>query len=163
MNSSYFLLQPRLEMEINPSSSVENSSQIIWVDDVQLGLQSHAVRSYRCTFCKRGFSNAQALGGHMNIHRKDRAKLKEFTSDQNLLSLDITNKDTTADDHSPQVGFTGCTFSDSRVDDHDQNSCSPEVDPIIITLPAKDGFNDLLKLPLFAETPSLCGEKEAAR
>ncbi|XP_015887958.3 transcriptional regulator SUPERMAN [Ziziphus jujuba] len=30
-------------------------------------------RCYECTFCKRGFTNAQALGGHMNIHRKDRA------------------------------------------------------------------------------------------
>ena len=27
---------------------------------------------YECSFCKRGFNNAQALGGHMNIHRKDR-------------------------------------------------------------------------------------------
>ncbi|XP_030533860.1 transcriptional regulator TAC1-like [Rhodamnia argentea] len=34
-------------------------------------------RSYECTFCKRGFTNAQALGGHMNIHRKDRAKGKQ--------------------------------------------------------------------------------------
>lgn len=33
-------------------------------------------RSYECTFCKRGFTNAQALGGHMNIHRKDKAKSK---------------------------------------------------------------------------------------
>nr|XP_043630547.1 transcriptional regulator TAC1-like [Erigeron canadensis] len=32
-------------------------------------------RSYECTFCKRGFTNAQALGGHMNIHRKDKSKL----------------------------------------------------------------------------------------
>lgn len=31
-------------------------------------------RFYECTFCKRGFTNAQALGGHMNIHRKDRVK-----------------------------------------------------------------------------------------
>lgn len=31
-------------------------------------------RSYECTFCKRGFTNAQALGGHMNIHRKEKAK-----------------------------------------------------------------------------------------
>lgn len=37
-------------------------------------------RSYECTFCKRGFTNAQALGGHMNIHRKDRAKAKQITS-----------------------------------------------------------------------------------
>ncbi|KAI4301134.1 hypothetical protein L6164_034446 [Bauhinia variegata] len=32
-----------------------------------------ASRSYECMFCKRGFTSAQALGGHMNIHRKDRA------------------------------------------------------------------------------------------
>ncbi|XP_030470028.1 transcriptional regulator SUPERMAN-like [Syzygium oleosum] len=37
-------------------------------------------RSYECTFCKRGFTNAQALGGHMNIHRKDRAKGKQAPS-----------------------------------------------------------------------------------
>ncbi|KAH6768529.1 hypothetical protein C2S51_013865 [Perilla frutescens var. frutescens] len=35
-----------------------------------------ASRSYDCIFCKRGFTNAQALGGHMNIHRKDKAKVK---------------------------------------------------------------------------------------
>ena len=27
---------------------------------------------YNCTFCRRGFPTAQALGGHMNVHRKDR-------------------------------------------------------------------------------------------
>ncbi|WMV47345.1 hypothetical protein MTR67_040730 [Solanum verrucosum] len=32
-------------------------------------------RSYECVFCKRGFNTAQALGGHMNIHRKDRIKI----------------------------------------------------------------------------------------
>ncbi|CAJ1933174.1 unnamed protein product [Sphenostylis stenocarpa] len=37
-------------------------------------------RSYECNFCRRGFSNAQALGGHMNIHRKDKAKLKQQQS-----------------------------------------------------------------------------------
>lgn len=35
------------------------------------------VRSYyECMFCKRGFTTAQALGGHMNIHRKDRARMQ---------------------------------------------------------------------------------------
>lgn len=33
-------------------------------------------RSYECVFCRRGFTTAQALGGHMNIHRKDRANNK---------------------------------------------------------------------------------------
>ncbi|KAL4188693.1 hypothetical protein AMTRI_Chr08g161700 [Amborella trichopoda] len=37
-------------------------------------------KSYECTFCKRGFSTAQALGGHMNIHRRERAKLKHSLS-----------------------------------------------------------------------------------
>ncbi|KAK4745571.1 hypothetical protein SAY87_011883 [Trapa incisa] len=34
--------------------------------------ESSSKRSYGCIYCKRGFTNAQALGGHMNIHRKDR-------------------------------------------------------------------------------------------
>jgi hypothetical protein len=29
---------------------------------------------YECAFCKRGFTTAQALSGHMNIHRRDRTK-----------------------------------------------------------------------------------------
>jgi hypothetical protein len=33
-------------------------------------------RSYPCTFCGREFRSAQALGGHMNVHRRDRARLK---------------------------------------------------------------------------------------
>ncbi|KAI4371500.1 hypothetical protein MLD38_019728 [Melastoma candidum] len=34
-------------------------------------------RSYTCTFCRREFRSAQALGGHMNVHRKDRARLNQ--------------------------------------------------------------------------------------
>lgn len=33
-------------------------------------------RSYSCSFCRREFKSAQALGGHMNVHRRDRARLK---------------------------------------------------------------------------------------
>ncbi|KAH6792500.1 hypothetical protein C2S52_002977 [Perilla frutescens var. hirtella] len=35
-------------------------------------------RSYTCTFCRREFRSAQALGGHMNVHRRDRARLHEI-------------------------------------------------------------------------------------
>ncbi|KAL1828996.1 hypothetical protein ACET3Z_007408 [Daucus carota] len=31
-------------------------------------------RNYNCTFCKKEFRSAQALGGHMNVHRRDRAR-----------------------------------------------------------------------------------------
>ncbi|KAL3536436.1 hypothetical protein ACH5RR_004897 [Cinchona calisaya] len=34
-------------------------------------------RSYACSFCRREFKSAQALGGHMNVHRRDRARLKQ--------------------------------------------------------------------------------------
>lgn len=33
-------------------------------------------RNYRCSFCKREFKSAQALGGHMNVHRRERAKMR---------------------------------------------------------------------------------------
>ncbi|MCE0481407.1 hypothetical protein HAX54_039125 [Datura stramonium] len=38
------------------------------------GLMCWPPRSYTCSFCKREFKSAQALGGHMNVHRRDRAK-----------------------------------------------------------------------------------------
>ncbi|CAM9000899.1 unnamed protein product [Rhodiola kirilowii] len=34
-------------------------------------------RLYVCSFCKREFRSAQALGGHMNVHRRDRARLRQ--------------------------------------------------------------------------------------
>ncbi|KAL2533776.1 zinc finger protein 10 [Abeliophyllum distichum] len=34
-------------------------------------------RSYNCSFCGREFRSAQALGGHMNVHRRDRARLRQ--------------------------------------------------------------------------------------
>ncbi|XP_031503133.1 transcriptional regulator SUPERMAN-like [Nymphaea colorata] len=36
-------------------------------------------RSYTCTFCRREFRSAQALGGHMNVHRRDRARLRQLS------------------------------------------------------------------------------------
>ncbi|KAD5316882.1 hypothetical protein R6Q59_032102 [Mikania micrantha] len=40
-------------------------------------------RSYTCTFCRREFRSAQALGGHMNVHRRDRARLHQAHSLKN--------------------------------------------------------------------------------
>lgn len=66
-------------MESGDQQSPENSG------DQQGTNQGAATKSYECTFCKRGFSNAQALGGHMNIHRKDKAKLKQVSSSSNIV------------------------------------------------------------------------------
>ncbi|XP_041008650.1 zinc finger protein JAGGED-like [Juglans microcarpa x Juglans regia] len=55
--------------EDSKSSSTEESDRLEQKDhDKGTG------RSYECVFCKRGFTTAQALGGHMNIHRKDKGK-----------------------------------------------------------------------------------------
>ncbi|XP_060189120.1 probable transcriptional regulator RABBIT EARS [Lycium barbarum] len=43
-------------------------------------------RFYECVFCKQGFNTAQALGGHMNIHRKDKASKKKPSTTHTLLS-----------------------------------------------------------------------------
>ncbi|XP_048624565.1 probable transcriptional regulator RABBIT EARS [Brassica napus] len=56
-------------------------------------------RSYTCSFCGREFKSAQALGGHMNVHRRDRARLK-----QQSLSSSSTDQTTPLDyDHQQQV------------------------------------------------------------
>ncbi|XVE76417.1 hypothetical protein DITRI_Ditri12bG0171000 [Diplodiscus trichospermus] len=49
-------------------------------------------RSYSCSFCGREFRSAQALGGHMNVHRRDRARLKQSpTSQDEILHHDHQN------------------------------------------------------------------------
>ncbi|XP_021771194.1 transcriptional regulator TAC1-like [Chenopodium quinoa] len=59
-----------------PSTTTREHEQVSFSDE-------YYVRSYTCNFCKKGFSNAQALGGHMNIHRRDRAKLRQSSITDN--------------------------------------------------------------------------------
>ncbi|XP_057808040.1 transcriptional regulator TAC1-like [Salvia miltiorrhiza] len=112
-------------MDGNPSRMETSQQLIILGDDFA---QNFKTKSFRCSFCKRGFSNAQALGGHMNIHRKDRAKLREF-SDENLLSLEIS-RSANSDDSLPPESLLGEKLSlknDLSHDGDDQatnlNSC----------------------------------------
>ncbi|XXG87359.1 hypothetical protein AAC387_Pa11g2068 [Persea americana] len=57
------------QVEESKDSSSEESDRLQIANDV-----TGTGRFYACVFCKRGFSTAQALGGHMNIHRRDRAR-----------------------------------------------------------------------------------------
>ncbi|XP_037431878.1 uncharacterized protein LOC119298684 [Triticum dicoccoides] len=34
--------------------------------------------SYTCGYCKREFRSARALGGHMNVHRWERARIRRY-------------------------------------------------------------------------------------
>ncbi|CAL0306033.1 unnamed protein product [Lupinus luteus] len=75
----------RKKMDFNPQNS-EKYEHTKWSSNDQSGVGQ--VRSFTCAFCKRGFSNAQALGGHMNIHRRDRAKLRQ-SCEENFVSLEM--------------------------------------------------------------------------
>ncbi|CAH8385437.1 unnamed protein product [Eruca vesicaria subsp. sativa] len=46
----------------------------------EAGLIPWPPKNYTCSFCRRDFRSAQALGGHMNVHRRDRAKLRQIPS-----------------------------------------------------------------------------------
>ncbi|KAL4339306.1 hypothetical protein GQ457_08G025370 [Hibiscus cannabinus] len=47
-------------------------------------------RSYTCTFCRREFRSAQALGGHMNVHRRDRALLHQSQPGVPLINQNLS-------------------------------------------------------------------------
>lgn len=73
-------------------------------------------RSYSCTFCKREFRSAQALGGHMNVHRRDRARLKQSLCNENPSLLpaagtDLQDHHHSSDDH--QANDSGGSNSNS--------------------------------------------------
>ncbi|XP_076958180.1 transcriptional regulator TAC1-like [Bidens hawaiensis] len=75
-------------------------------------------RSYSCTFCKRGFSNAQALGGHMNVHRRDRARLQELIQ-ETLVTTNAMNMDSV---DQVEVSEANSHEHPRKKDDHGVNS-----------------------------------------
>lgn len=52
-------------------------------------------RFYNCTFCGREFKSAQALGGHMNVHRRDRVRFRHenqpISSSTSSFTIPATN------------------------------------------------------------------------
>ncbi|XP_010442011.1 PREDICTED: zinc finger protein 8-like [Camelina sativa] len=66
------------------STSSETSRAVRHRHTASSSVSNVTRRMYECTFCKRGFTNAQALGGHMNIHRRDRLNKAKVTNDADL-------------------------------------------------------------------------------
>ncbi|CAN0909557.1 Zinc finger protein 10 [Linum grandiflorum] len=75
-------------------------------------------RSYSCTFCRREFRSAQALGGHMNVHRRDRARLKLHQQEDDADDNNNNNNNpppvdaTTGDNSSPRVSSSSTTTAE---------------------------------------------------
>ncbi|URD91198.1 transcriptional regulator RABBIT EARS [Musa troglodytarum] len=67
-------IRPRLIVQIPDGLVVGSSIKEPWKEEAS----SWPPRSYSCNFCRREFRSAQALGGHMNVHRRDRARLKQL-------------------------------------------------------------------------------------
>ncbi|XP_038875027.1 zinc finger protein 6-like [Benincasa hispida] len=87
----------KLGSSCSESSSELEQSEEVKEDDYSDSFTNNIIkRSYECIFCKRGFTNAQALGGHMNIHRKDRPNKppKLISSSSSLQSNQILGPST---------------------------------------------------------------------
>ncbi|CAO2822726.1 unnamed protein product [Amaranthus hypochondriacus] len=88
VSSTY--IESETRYRLNPVQSVSSSLYRPNIDE-------YYIRSYTCNFCKKGFSNAQALGGHMNIHRRDRAKLRKTSSNDEDHSQESSELSTSKD------------------------------------------------------------------
>ncbi|KAF8051565.1 hypothetical protein N665_1701s0008 [Sinapis alba] len=72
-------------------------------------------RSYTCSFCGREFKSAQALGGHMNVHRRDRARLKQQSSSTDqAMPLDYDHQQLQEQQEVLDVGSKFLVQEDSR-------------------------------------------------
>ncbi|KAL2336567.1 hypothetical protein Fmac_011013 [Flemingia macrophylla] len=96
-------------LDAYPSSNNEHSwEEQAFANDAAWSSCIWPPRSYPCSFCRREFRSAQALGGHMNVHRRDRARLKQPYSPQNEVPSDDHEK--TQPQNSAQISFTSSGY-----------------------------------------------------
>ncbi|XP_023511420.1 zinc finger protein 11-like [Cucurbita pepo subsp. pepo] len=91
-------------------------------------------KNYSCNFCKREFKSAQALGGHMNVHRRDRARMRllpswmadnSYPNPNSCFTFKLnTNNSLCSNTQEEKKGFGSCSWNNykpsfSSQDDHD--------------------------------------------
>ncbi|KAI6698320.1 hypothetical protein NL676_018439 [Syzygium grande] len=117
------------------------------------------VKSYTCAFCRRGFSNAQALGGHMNIHRRDRAKLRE-SMEESALSLGVipSKNAVPAENHNDEKSSNKSPPKGPRTTSIENKTCAQARDDVLEqermqSSPSSDWIELDLELRLGHERP----------
>ncbi|GLT37502.1 hypothetical protein SLA2020_118150 [Shorea laevis] len=135
--------------------NLDRNVQMEWRDEDRI--LGNPSRSYSCSFCQKGFSNAQALGGHMNIHRRDRAKLREQTSDETMLSLDVATGNQL--DHSQDFEDKGVIVLESSIEGKSSSSSSSSTPKWPFSL-SKEGEIQQLPNLLFKEPSISTGEDD---
>ncbi|KAL3719210.1 hypothetical protein ACJRO7_004207 [Eucalyptus globulus] len=97
-------------------------------------------RSYSCSFCNREFRSAQALGGHMNVHRRDRARLKQSAlSNQSDEILSQTRKPGLSGIVLPyQLQSEAFSLLDHKNDLNSSNYFTPSLSSKVLGLPSSD-------------------------
>lgn len=109
--------RPRLIVQIPDGLVVGSSIKEPWKEEAY----SWPPRSYSCNFCRREFRSAQALGGHMNVHRRDRARLKQLYTRLGGEAMEEDEHDpnpstvTSAGCHQPQVNPSSATVLPSTL------------------------------------------------
>ncbi|KAI3756747.1 hypothetical protein L1987_56570 [Smallanthus sonchifolius] len=104
-------------------------------DEESFGEFSWPPKSYTCSFCKREFRSAQALGGHMNVHRREKAKLRQITPQRYLSFLHPQSQvhdQNPNPNPNPNPNITTCSFTSntpSSFPPFTHSCCPPFSDP----------------------------------
>ncbi|TYG42347.1 hypothetical protein ES288_D12G248800v1 [Gossypium darwinii] len=95
-------------------------------------------RSYTCSFCTREFRSAQALGGHMNVHRRDRARLRQtYPATSSILSATAISSSNLLipTQHFPQsAGFWLLHHHDGVPTSQPMNACSIDSPSTLVSI-----------------------------
>ncbi|XP_038721803.1 zinc finger protein 10-like [Tripterygium wilfordii] len=111
-------------------------------------------RSYSCSFCRREFRSAQALGGHMNVHRRDRARLKQSPTHDHPPHNGILQQDHQNHQYFNYLPTNGTRYSSSIGFPYPSQICTlvynpnPLLDPMILPSPSSPST---ISAPLLAQ------------